>query len=122
MSLFDGQDLFSSGPHRFEAGGLELRHAMHESPGSDGVAVSGQGRNGRAITQTGELVADSSAALRTLAEAIEARLDGLPHNLVDDNDRIWSDTVMLLFDARSTQRLGRRWKLSYRIEYLQVTP
>jgi hypothetical protein len=122
MSSFDHENLFASGPHTFRVGGLSLRHALQETPGSRGVQLSALGHYGRAIEQSGTLIADSPAALRTLAAAIEAKLDGVAHELVDDVSRAWPDVVMLSFDPGAVTPLGRRFGLGYRIQYLQVKP
>ena len=122
MSSFDGQDLFSSGPHRFEVGGLTLRHAEQAAPGGDGAAVVGQGRSARTIVQHGELLADSAAFLRELTALIEAKLDGLEHELIDDAGRLWSNVVMVKFEPEVMKRIGTRLGVSYRVEYVQVKP
>ncbi len=122
MSSFDGQDLFSSGPHRFHVGGLSLRHVLHESPGSRGVQLDDHGVQGRSITQKGDLLADNAPQMLTLTQAIEAKLDGLAHDLIDDADQTWRNTVMLSFEPQPLQAVGARWRVSYEINYLQVTP
>jgi hypothetical protein len=122
MSAFADQDLFRSGPHRFHVGGLALRHALQQSPAGEGVQLCAQGHAGRAITQTGDLVADDPVALQTLVSAIEALLDGQAHDLVDDLGRLWPDTVMLAFEPDAPRRLGPRWAVAYRIQYVQLTP
>ncbi|MCE9590163.1 MAG: hypothetical protein K8S99_06530 [Planctomycetes bacterium] len=122
MSSFDGKNLFSTGPHRFEVRGVELRHSTHEAPGSLGVRVGPQGVSGRTIFQTGHLIADDATALRELTSAIEAMLDGLAHELIDDLGRSWPQTVMLAFRLKTVERLGPRVRVPYRIEYLQLTP
>ena len=122
MSSFDQLNLFASGPHTLRVGGLSLRHALQETPGSRGVRLTALGHHGRAIEQTGTLVADSPEALRSLAAAIESKLDGLAHELIDDVSRVWPSVVMLSFDPGPVTPLGRRFGLGYRIQYLQVTP
>lgn len=120
MSLFDGQDLFGSGPHRFQIGGLSLRHVLQEVPGGQGVQLSGLGRHGRSILQSGHLVADDSKRMCELTAAIESKLDGLAHELVDDQGRSWPNTVMIRFDPGPEERVGMRWHRAYRVEYLQI--
>jgi hypothetical protein len=122
MSRFHDQDLFGSGPHRFQIGGLTLRHVLQPTPGSRGVRLSHQGLDGRAITQTGELLADDPDALHQLVVAIEAQLDGEPRQLIDEFGRAWSNVVMLTFEPSVAARVGVRWRLPYRIQYLQLTP
>ncbi|MCC7145157.1 MAG: hypothetical protein IT443_01790 [Phycisphaeraceae bacterium] len=122
MSRFNGQDLFGSGGHEFEVGGLSLRHVLQESPGGLGVRVVGQGRGGREIRQSGELRADTPAKLEALMGAIEEQLDGLAHELSDGQGQVWAQTVMMSVERGTTERLGPRWKMEYRITYLQVRP
>jgi hypothetical protein len=122
MVTFDNAQLFASGPTRFKIGAVELRHAEQHSPGSLGVRLDSQGTLARKMTQGGSLIADNSVELQTLVDSIEAKLDGLPHTLVDNLGRVWSDTVMLRFDADEFVRIGARWKAAYRVEYLQVIP
>lgn len=122
MVTFDNAQLFASGPTRFKIGTVELRHAIQQTPGSLGVRLDNQGMQARKITQGGSLIADGPAQLQTMVDSIEAKIDGLPYTLVDNLGRVWSDTVMLRFDADEFVRVGARWKASYRVEYLQVIP
>lgn len=122
MSLFDGENLFGSGPHRFHIGGLSLRHVLHETAGGRGVRLSALGQHGRSITQAGKLIADSPDGLQILIDAVEAKLDGLSHVLVDDQGRSWPNTVMLSYDPGAVARAGARIQVSYGIQYLQLTP
>ena len=122
MSTFDGQNLFASGPHTFQVGGLSLRHVLQETPGSRGVRLSAQGQHGRSITQLGQLLADNPAAMQAQMEAIEAMLDGQPRTLVDDTDRSWPHTVMLAYEPKTMRRLGSRWWVAYQVTYVQLKP
>lgn len=120
MSLFDGNDLFSSGPHRFQIGGLSLRHVLHGTPQSQGVHITATGRHGRSIHQTGTLVADSPTQMTAQRTAIESKLDGRAVTLVDGQDRAWPNTVMLSFEPEQLTRAGNRYKLDYQVHYLQA--
>jgi hypothetical protein len=122
MILFDDENLFDSGPNRLTPGGLSLRHVLHETPGADGVQLTAHGRPGRAITQTGELMADDAAAMQSLTEAIEGKLDGQAHTLADTDGPTWPDVVMLSFEPQAVTRIGARVRLGYTIHYLQVNP
>lgn len=119
---FDGDALFSSGPCRLHVGGLALRHVLLDSPGGRGVRVSPQGTRGRAITQTGVLLADTADEMRELARRIEAKLDGHAHDLVDEAGALWANTVMLSFDPGEMTGLGPRRRMDYTITYVQVLP
>ena len=122
MSTFDGQDLFSSGPHRFHVGWLALRHVLQLTPEQRGVRLSSQGQSGRAIAQTGDLLADDSGQLTALTQAVEDKLDGRAAELIDDLGRCWKQVVMLSFEPAAVRRVGPRWAVRYRITYLQVEP
>ena len=106
MSTFNGQNLFASGPHTFQVGGLSLRHVLQETPGGRGMRLSAQGQHGRSITQMGQLLADNPVAMQTQMQTIETLLDGQPYTLVDDTNRSWSHTVMLAFEPKVMRRLG----------------
>ncbi len=120
MIRFGENDLFGSGACRAEVGGLSLRHALHQGMGGQGVQLSAQGRSGRAIAQTGELYADSPEALTGQTGAIEAMLDGKAHRWSDGLGRALEGVVMLSFDAGPTRRVGTRWGVSYKVNYLQL--
>lgn len=122
MSSYAGEDLFGSGPHRFHVGGLELRHVLHETPGGRGVGLSSQGLQGRAVGQSGELVADDPGQMQQLINAIEAKVDGRGHTLVDEHGRSWGGVVMVKFRPGPLVRVGGRVRVSYRVDYFQTTP
>ena len=122
MSSFDGQDLFSSGLHSFDLGAVTLRHDTATPPDRRGTRVTAAGVTGRAITQRGELVADNAPQMHALAAAIEAKLDGLPHTLVDHLGRVLPNTVMLAFRPATVEPLGQRVRVRYAIDYVQTTP
>jgi len=84
------------------------------------VRVIGQGRSGRTIVQVGELLADTAAGMKVLMDRIEAKLDGLGHDLVDAHGRVWGETVMLAFEPGAMRRVGTRFRVSYRIDYVAV--
>lgn len=122
MSSYGGQDLFGSGPHRFEVGGISQRHEKHGQPGADGEALTVMGKTGRSIEQHGTLLADSVASLQSQVEAVEAAMDGRGAELVDDLGRRWSEVVMLSFDTGAVRRVGPRLALDYTVRYWQVYP
>lgn len=122
MSSFDGLALFESGPHRFEVGGVALRHVLNETPGGRGVRLSALGQHSRVIRQTGWLVADDVGRLGALIEAVEEKVDGQGYELVDDVGRVWAGVVMVKFEPGGVGRVGARWGVEYKIEYLQVEP
>jgi hypothetical protein len=122
MSSYGGKNLFGSGPHRFVAHGLSQRHQTHEQPGADGVRVTPLGRSGRTLEQTGTLLADDLASLTLQAAAIEAAMDGVAAELIDDLGRSWPGTLMLEFLPGDVKRIGPRFSVSYTIRYTQPQP
>ena len=121
MSItFGNKALFDSGPARVHIGGRSLRHATEPTLTAQQSHVFSQGTAPRTITQTGALIADTADDVQTLAEAIEQKLDGTPRSLVDHLGRTWADTVMVKFEPAPATQLGTRWKIDYRIEYLQA--
>ena len=119
---YDGKALFASGPARIEAGGAALRFAEHEPVAGDGASVHAQGRQARPITQTGSLTADTLDDLHTQRHAIEAYIDGIARELVDEHGHAWPHVVMLRFEPAAPRRLGTRWQTGYRIDYRQLRP
>lgn len=117
---FDGHALFESGPASVQAQGTALRHAEQAPLHGQGARVLSQGRTARQLEQRGVLLADSPDALRQQSEAIEAYLDGLAHPLVDDVGRTWPGVVMLRFEPGDVEPAGVRWKLAYRVTYLET--
>jgi hypothetical protein len=122
MSSFKGQNLFGSGPHRFAVGGLTERHEATEQPGADGATVTPLGRGARRIEQTGTLAADDPARLACQFEAIEAAMDGMAGELVDDVGRVHAGVLLVSFEPQPMRRVGRRWAGDYTVTYLQGQP
>lgn len=122
MIRFAGQTLFSSGPHRLAIGGLTLGHETQSVPGQAGARLAVSGQSARTITQQGTLLADSLPELRQQMVAIESLLDGQASDLTDEHDQTFANVVMTAFMPKVIGRIGRRWSVEYRIDYLQVTP
>ena len=121
MSItFDDQPLFASGPATCHADGIRLIHDTDHPLSAGTSQFFAAGQSGRTITQNGTLQADSPEDLRTQQLAIEAKLDGLPHMLIDEHNQSWPSTVMLSFKPGSLTPAGQRWQLPYVIEYLQL--
>ena len=122
MSSLKGQNLFGSGPHGFTAHGRSLRHADRDVPGAPGVQVTSQGRGGRRIDQAGTLHGDDVAQLQAQLDAIEAAMDGVAGQLVDDRGRLFDDVLMLSFNPGPIRRVGARLGVDYQVQYLQAKP
>lgn len=121
MPITFGQEaLFASGPATIHVGGLSLRHARERPLSARGERVFSQGVTGRSITQIGTLLDDTPDGLEGQRESIERKLDGIPRKLTDDLDRTWPDVVMTAFEPEQISRIGARWRMRYRIEYVQA--
>ncbi len=121
MSItFDNEDLFASGPSHLKAGGQSLHSATEHPVNAKGVRLFSQGVTGRAMIQEGVLIADTPDELREQLDAIEVKLDGTPRTLVDHLEREWTNVVMLEVKPAEVAPLGPRWKVDYRIDYIQV--
>lgn len=120
MVTFDNQPLFDPGTSRFQVGPIRLRHAVQHMPGSLGSRIDAQGTEARRIIQAGVLIANDPLALQARVDAVRQKLDGRAHTLMDNLGRSWPDTVMIRIDAEEFVRVGARWKVGYRIEYLQA--
>ncbi len=122
MVTFDNELLFGLGVASFKIGPVKLRHTVQHPPGSRGVRLDGQGTEARRINQAGVLVANTTVELQAQIDAIENRIDGIAHTLVDNVGRVWNDVVLLELDRDPFERVGARWKTAYRTKYLQVIP
>lgn len=120
MITYDASNLFASGPSLLHVGGIVATAAVLDTLHSRGVRMTHHGTAGRAITQSGQLIADLPLELQLLAQAIEAKVDGRVATLVDEHGRTFNDVVMLKFEPSAMEPLGTRWRVYYRIEYLQV--
>jgi hypothetical protein len=120
MTTYKTQDLFSSGPHTFRVRGLSQRHQLVEQPGADGARVVALGRTARTIEQFGVLYSDTAADLQARLDSIEAAMDGLPGELVDDLGRTWPRMVMVDFNPARIRRAGVRYAVNYTARYIQT--
>lgn len=121
MSTFDGQDLFGSGPHRFEVPALEVRMQRSAAAGADGVRVSTAGLAGREIAQSGVLTAASAAGLQTQVDAIRGVMDGRVGTLVDHLGLAHPNVSLVSFRPRGAMEVGRLYSLRYEARYVEVS-
>ena len=120
MPQYNNINLFQAGKAKITTGPIRLRYAAQPVLNMRGLRITAQGLHARSICQTGSLVGDNVEQLQQITRTIEEQLDGLAHTLTDDDGRSWPDTVMISFQPGSLIQLGPRWKLNYKIEYLQV--
>ncbi len=120
MSLLDGIDLFSSGPHSIRPGSWERNLQRRSFPGLDGELVLNLGLRGRTITHTGRLQATTAAGLQSLISRIEARNDGGVHVLVDTHGQTFANIILAKFELTTPIQRGRGYWCEYSIEYCQL--
>ncbi|MCK4874169.1 MAG: hypothetical protein KAS72_15710 [Phycisphaerales bacterium] len=120
MSSYDGEDLFSSGPHRFTAASTRMRVHEAEAPGVDGARLVMLGRGAKRIVQTGRLVADTTDDLLDLRDAITQRCDGRAAVLVDSRGCTHEHMVIERFDTAERVDVGRVASLGYEISYVEA--
>jgi len=119
MVTFDGQALFSSGPHDLRVGATALRHERTHSPRQDGTTLHVDGQTARDLRQVGWLIADSQVELDALVAGIEALIDGCEHTLVF-NGRDFEHVVMVVFTPGPVRRIGPRVGMKYETRYVQL--
>jgi hypothetical protein len=123
MSSFKGNDLFGSGPHRFQVGRQGRRVISYAAAAGDptvpGSFVSGD--HELRITVRGRLVANSDAALWTLRDAIsaEAASTATAGTLADGRGRSWTDVKLLTFTPDAPTDRGRTHSVAYTAEFGQ---
>jgi hypothetical protein len=94
------------------------RLAEHAGPGVDGVGLTGLGRKGRKISQSGWLLGDELGSLTAQMEAIEAEVGAGSGELVDELGRAWSEVLMVSFEPGEVERVGVRWGVRYGARYV----
>jgi hypothetical protein len=120
MSSYDGEDLFSSGPHRFAPSGTTMRVLEAPAPGVDGARLTVMGKAATRLRQTGRLVAADSAEVLALRDAIRGKCDGRAADLVDAQGCTHVNLVIERFDVASEIDLGRVASLTYEIDYVEA--
>ncbi len=116
MSSFDGEDLFGTGPHRFEVGPVGAYVYEHQrlDPTQPGSAHNG-GLEAQVVV-VGRLVAQTESALRGLESDVEAMLTDPPTAgvLLDGNGRSWSGMSFIRFERTGPVDRGAAISVAYR--------
>ena len=120
MSSLDGQNLFGSGPHSIRPGTWSRAMQHRSFPGIDGELVLDMGLRSRQIVQTGRLQAGTASAIHTLMSAVETKLDGSTHALIDDLGRTYSAVLVEKFEPTTPVRRGQSFWCDYTIVYHQL--
>lgn len=117
-----GNYTFSPGEHRITPGRMALRGQLASGLSASGAALVPEGLTHRVIRQKGRLLADDSDGLHAICQEIELLIDGLPRDLTGSAGVTFPDVVMVQFEPAGSTRVGTRWAMDYRIDYVQVTP
>ena len=120
MSTLDGRDVFASGPHSFRVGPWERRLERRTLPGLAGEFVIDLGPRGRAIHQTGRLVARTPQALQAAIDVVQALQDGRAHTLIDNHGLTYAPVHIEQFELTSPVRQGRGFWCDYTCRYWQM--
>ncbi len=120
MSSYNGQDLFSAGPHSFRLGPWRRSLQRRGFAGVNGEMVLDLGLRSRRVFQTGRLHADTSAGLKSLLDAINACCDGREHALVDNYGESLPRVILETFEPTTPVQRGRGYYCDYEIEYVQL--
>ncbi len=120
MSSYAGQDLFGSGPHRFQFGAWQRRLQPRGFAGINGEQVLDLGIRSRRIFQAGRLQADTPQNLKGLLDAINSRSDASEHTLVDNHGLSFSRVILERFETTTPMQQGRGLYCDYEVEYRQL--
>jgi hypothetical protein len=121
MSSFKGEDLFGSGPHRFEVGREGSRVVSYAAVSGDptvgGSFVSGDLE--LRVTVRGRLVAISESALWALRDAVtdEAASTAVAGTLADGRGRTWTGIRLLSFTPDGPVDRGRALSMGFAAEF-----
>lgn len=121
MSSFKGDDLFGSGPHRFEVGREGSRVVSYAAASGD-PTVAGSFVSGDLelrITVRGRLVATSESGLWARRDAItdEAASTAVAGTLADGRGRNWTGMRLLSFTPEGPVDRGRVFSVGYAAEF-----
>lgn len=122
MSVFAGQTLFNSGPHRFivrPVGALWVPPLRLDSLQSR-VEVYSVNLELR-IVQSGRLIGASEADLWAQVDAVRTRCNArLTGTLIDNAGQTWSQMTLLTFRPAAAVSRGRVISLAYTADYIRL--
>lgn len=120
MSSLDGVDMFGSGPHAFRTGPWERAMVRRGFAGLHGELVLDLGLRSRPIFQTGRLQADTASALTGQIGALDGKIDGRCHGLVDNHGRVYARVIVEEFQPATPVSCGRGFWCDYTVRYRQL--
>jgi hypothetical protein len=118
----DGAALFASGPHEIVLGSAERATGERLFNGLAGALLVDLGPRPRRLVQHGRLSAASETSLFQLESAIEARIDGAVHALVDRDGTNHPYVRVERFTRRGPVEIGLRYNRAYEVEYTDFLP
>ncbi|MEO1584968.1 MAG: hypothetical protein AAFR96_10415 [Planctomycetota bacterium] len=122
-SSFDGDDLFGSGPHRFQEGRGGWLVLPDESSGVPSTRNLIFGEFELRVFVFGRLLAASDAALWQQRDAIATAIDDLAvATLVDQNGKSWSDMTLVRVEWAEQVDRGRRVSIGYEARFHRFSP
>ena len=121
--LLDQAPLASSGPHALVAESPQRLTGQRLFNGLSGALLTDLGPRPRTIVLRGRLMAASAAALAQLEAAIEARVDGLTHTVIDGlADTTLGPIRLEKFVRRSPVERGRCLHRQYDLVMSEMAP
>jgi len=120
MSSLDGQDMFGSGPHSIRPATWSRSMQPRSFAGVDGELVLDMGLRSRRVIQQGRLQSSTAAGITALTSAIESKLDGKTHTLIDDLGCTYSPVIVEKFEPATAVSRGRGFWCDYTITYRQL--
>lgn len=118
----DGAALFSSGPHEIVLGSAERAVGQRLFNGLTGALLVDLGPRPRRLVQRGWLSAASETSLFQLEAAIETRIDGAVHVLVDRDGTSHPYARVERFTRHGSVEIGLRYNRAYEVEYTDFLP
>ncbi len=125
-SSFNGQDLFGSGPHRFQEGRrgyLVLPDESAFTPTTNNIAY---GVFELQVFVRGRLVSSSESGLWAIRDALQTALDAyavsaLRADLVDGSGRTWEDMTFVRLEVGEEIDRGRVVSVPYEARFHRFT-
>ena len=118
-ATLDEAPLFASGPHEIVAGSAVRGSGERLFNGLRGAMIVDLGERPRMLVQRGRLSAAGAESLAQLEEAVEARVDGCLHALVDRGGNAYPHVRVERFTRRGPVEVGLRCHRPYEVEYTE---
>jgi hypothetical protein len=117
---FDGELLFSSGPHVVNIGSPSRLVKDQAFNGLAGGLALDLGDGPREILQAGIVSASSAGNLALVEAAVEAFIDGRTYTLTAPDGTDYPNTRLERFERLGPRQAGTAWHQAYRLTYKQL--